>query len=30
LEVRDLAHLNDIVAGLKAKAVVSKVERVFE
>jgi GTP pyrophosphokinase len=30
LEVWDLAHLNQIVAGLKSKAVVSKVERVFE
>ncbi len=30
LEVWDLAHLNQIVNGLKAKAVVSKVERVFE
>ncbi len=30
LEVWDLQHLNQIVNGLKAKAVVSKVERVFE
>jgi GTP pyrophosphokinase len=30
LEVWDLAHLNQIIAGLKSKAVVSKVERVFE
>ncbi len=30
LEVWDLVHLNSIVAGLKSKAVVSKVERVFE
>jgi GTP pyrophosphokinase len=30
LEVWDLAHLNQIINGLKAKAVVSKVERVFE
>ena len=30
LEVCDLAHLNQIISGLKAKAVVSKVERVFE
>jgi GTP pyrophosphokinase len=30
LEVWDLAHLNHIISGLKAKAVVSKVERVFE
>jgi GTP pyrophosphokinase len=30
LEVWDLAHLNEIINGLKAKAVVSKVERVFE
>jgi GTP pyrophosphokinase len=30
IEVRDLAHLNQIISGLKAKAVVSKVERVFE
>jgi GTP pyrophosphokinase len=30
LEVWDLAHLNQIINGLKAKTVVSKVERVFE
>ncbi len=30
LEVWNLAHLNEIINGLKAKAVVSKVERVFE
>jgi guanosine-3',5'-bis(diphosphate) 3'-pyrophosphohydrolase len=30
LEVWDLAHLNQIINGLKAKAVVTKVERVFE
>ncbi|HKZ96443.1 MAG TPA: bifunctional (p)ppGpp synthetase/guanosine-3',5'-bis(diphosphate) 3'-pyrophosphohydrolase [Hyphomicrobiaceae bacterium] len=30
LEVWDVAHLNHIIAGLKAKAVVNKVERVFE
>lgn len=30
LEVWDLPHLNQIINGLKAKAVVSKVERVFE
>ncbi len=30
LEVWDLTHLNEIINGLKAKAVVSKVERVFE
>jgi len=30
LEVWDLAHLNEIINGLKAKAVVSQVERVFE
>jgi GTP diphosphokinase / guanosine-3',5'-bis(diphosphate) 3'-diphosphatase len=30
LEVWDLNHLNQIIGGLKAKAVVSKVERVFE
>jgi GTP pyrophosphokinase len=30
LEVFDLAHLNQIISGLKAKAVVSKVDRVFE
>jgi GTP pyrophosphokinase len=30
LEVWDLAHLNQIITGLKAKAVVSKVDRVFE
>ncbi|MFA5949789.1 MAG: bifunctional (p)ppGpp synthetase/guanosine-3',5'-bis(diphosphate) 3'-pyrophosphohydrolase [Hyphomicrobium sp.] len=30
LEVWDLAHLNQIIAGLKVKAVVSKVDRVFE
>jgi GTP pyrophosphokinase len=29
LEVWDLNHLNDIMAGLKAKPVVSGVERVF-
>jgi guanosine-3',5'-bis(diphosphate) 3'-pyrophosphohydrolase len=30
LEVWDLAHLNHIIAGLKSKAIVSKVTRVFE
>ncbi|HEX2840266.1 bifunctional (p)ppGpp synthetase/guanosine-3',5'-bis(diphosphate) 3'-pyrophosphohydrolase [Hyphomicrobium sp.] len=30
LEVWDLAHLNQIINGLRAKAVVSRVERVFE
>jgi GTP pyrophosphokinase len=30
VEVWDLAHLTQIIAGLKAKAVVSEVERVFE
>lgn len=30
LEVWDLAHLNAIIAGLKAKTIVSKVERIFE
>ncbi len=30
LEVWDLAHLNQIINGLKAKAVVSRVDRVFE
>ena len=30
VEVWDLAHLNRIMAGLRAKAVVSKVERLFE
>lgn len=30
VEVWDLAHLNAIIAGLKSKAVVSRVERVFE
>lgn len=30
LEVWDLAHLTQIINGLKAKAVVSKVDRVFE
>ena len=30
LDVWDLAHLNQIVNGLKSKAVVTKVERVFE
>jgi len=30
LEVWDLAHLNQIINGLKAKAVVTKVDRVFE
>ncbi len=30
VEVWDLSHLNHIVTGLKAKAVVSKVERVFD
>ena len=29
LEVWDLDHLTQIIAGLKAKAVVSSVERVF-
>ena len=30
LEVLDLVHLNHIIAGLRAKAVVNKVERVFD
>ena len=30
LEVFDLDHLNQILAGLRAKPVVNKVERVFE
>jgi (p)ppGpp synthase/HD superfamily hydrolase len=30
LEVWDLEHLTRIIAGLKQKAVVSQVERVFE
>jgi len=30
LEVFDLEHLNRIVSGLKARPVVSKVERVFD
>lgn len=30
LEVFDLVHLNSIVSGLKSKAIVSKVERVYE
>jgi GTP pyrophosphokinase len=30
LEVWDLAHLNHIIAGLKSKTVVNRVERVFE
>lgn len=30
LEVLDLAHLNHIISGLKSKAIVSKVQRVFE
>jgi GTP pyrophosphokinase len=30
LEVWDLVHLNSIISGLKSKAIVSKVERVFE
>lgn len=30
LDVWDLAHLNEIINGLKSKAVVTKVERVFE
>jgi len=30
IEVWDLAHLNRIMADLRSKAVVSKVERVFE
>lgn len=30
LEVWDLPHLNSIISGLKSKAIVSKVERVFE
>jgi (p)ppGpp synthase/HD superfamily hydrolase len=30
LEVWDLEHLTRIIAGLKQKSVVSKVERVFE
>ena len=30
IEVWDLAHLNAIITGLKSKAVVSNVERIFE
>ena len=30
LEVLDLVHLNHIIAGLREKAVVNKVERVFD
>ena len=30
VEVWDLAHLNSIVSGLRARPVVSKVERLFE
>ena len=30
VEVRDLAHLSRIIAGLKSKSVVSKVERTFD
>ena len=30
LEVWDLSHLNQIIAGLRQKAVVNTVERVFE
>jgi GTP pyrophosphokinase len=30
IEVFDLQHLNHIIAGLKSKAIVSKVERVFD
>jgi len=30
LEVFDLSHLNHIVAGLKSRAIVNKVERIFE
>ena len=30
LEVWDLEHLNRIISGIRAKSVVSKVERVFE
>ncbi len=30
LEVWDLAHLNKIIAGLRAMAIVTKVERLFE
>ncbi|MGQ0672950.1 MAG: RelA/SpoT family protein [Hyphomicrobium sp.] len=30
LEVWDLVHLNSIIAGLKAKAIVNKVERLYE
>jgi GTP pyrophosphokinase len=30
LEVWDLVHLNSIIAGLKEKAIINKVERVFE
>jgi hypothetical protein len=29
VEVRDLNHLTRIISGLRAKSVVSKVERVF-
>ncbi|WP_291922573.1 ACT domain-containing protein [Accumulibacter sp.] len=30
IEVYDLVHLNRIMAGLRAKPIVSKVERLFE
>jgi guanosine-3',5'-bis(diphosphate) 3'-pyrophosphohydrolase len=30
LEVLDLVHLNHIISGLREKAVVNKVERVFD
>ena len=30
LEVLDLVHLNHIIGGLREKAVVNKVERVFD
>ena len=29
-EVLDLVHLNHIIAGLRAKSMVNKVERVFD
>ena len=30
VEVWDLAHLNRIIAGIRDKSVVSKIERLFE
>ncbi len=30
VEVFDLAHLNDIITGLKARPAISKIERMFE